>query len=82
MTSPTQQFSCLPTGVSYSGLQVTCNIVEWGGGPLGPEAMFFKPNSGAEFEVWAVSRRPVEMGWIVCITWICVFMAMFAVGLP
>merc|ERR1711981_912096 len=30
-----------------------CNIIEWGGGPLGPEAMFFKPNSGAEFEIWA-----------------------------
>merc|ERR1712183_1175385 len=24
-----------------------------GGGYLGPEAMFFKPNGGAEFEVWA-----------------------------
>merc|ERR1711936_698540 len=30
-----------------------CNIIEWGGGPLGPEAMFFKPNGGAEFEIWA-----------------------------
>merc|ERR1711971_214536 len=30
-----------------------CNIIEWGGGPLGPEAMLFKPNGGAEFEVWA-----------------------------
>merc|ERR1712183_405735 len=29
-----------------------CNIIEWGGGPLGPEAMFFKPNGGAEFEIW------------------------------
>merc|ERR1712203_1030545 len=32
---------------------LNCNIIEWGGGPLGPEAMFFKPNSGAEFEIWA-----------------------------
>merc|ERR1711972_387914 len=32
---------------------LNCNIIEWGGGPLGPEAMFFKPNGGAEFEVWA-----------------------------
>merc|ERR1711862_861246 len=29
---------------------LNCNIIEWGGGPLGPEAMFFKPNGGAEFE--------------------------------
>ena len=35
--------------------QLNCNIIEWGGGPLGPEAMFFKPNGGAEFEIWAVS---------------------------
>ena len=35
---------------------MNCNIIEWGGGPLGPEAMFFKPNGGAEFEIWAVSR--------------------------
>merc|ERR1712025_286559 len=35
---------------------LNCNIIEWGGGPLGPEAMFFKPNGGAEFEIWAVSR--------------------------
>merc|ERR1712110_12348 len=34
-----------------------CNIIEWGGGPLGPEAMFFKPNSGAEFEIWAWDYR-------------------------
>merc|ERR1712109_187158 len=32
---------------------LNCNIIEWGGGPLGPEAMFFKPNGGAEFEIWA-----------------------------
>ena len=37
-------------------MQLNCNIIEWGGGPLGPEAMFFKPNGGAEFEIWAVSR--------------------------
>ena len=38
-------------------VQMTCTIVEWdGSGGLGPEAMFFKPNSGAEFEVWAVSN--------------------------
>merc|ERR1712241_168607 len=35
---------------------LNCNIIEWGGGPLGPEAMFFKPNSGAEFEIWARDR--------------------------
>merc|ERR1711962_1437244 len=34
---------------------LNCNIIEWGGGPLGPEAIFFKPNGGAEFEIWAVS---------------------------
>merc|ERR1712241_1274051 len=33
--------------------KMDCNMVEWGGGPLGPEAMFFHPHSGAEFEVWA-----------------------------
>merc|ERR1712172_240626 len=35
-----------------------CNIIEWGGGPLGPEAMFFNPNGGAEFEVWAQATAP------------------------
>ena len=34
---------------------MTCNIVEWdGSGGLGPEAMFFKPSSGGDFEIWAV----------------------------
>merc|ERR1711936_1558642 len=43
-----------PEGGDYVGEgKVNCNIVEWGGGPLGPEAMFFKPNSGPEFEIWA-----------------------------
>merc|ERR1712226_1215531 len=51
-----------PEGGDYLGEgKVICNIVEWGGGPLGPEAMFFKPNSGPEFEIWAVSRGTVEM---------------------
>merc|ERR1712183_85268 len=34
--------------------QMSCNIVEWDGSSgLGPEAMFFKPQSGADFEIWA-----------------------------
>merc|ERR1712226_601354 len=36
-----------PEGGDYLGEgKVICNIVEWGGGPLGPEAMFFKPTAG------------------------------------
>merc|ERR1711944_287865 len=43
-----------PEGGDHRGEgTLNCNIIEWGGGPLGPEAMFFKPNSGAEFEIWA-----------------------------
>merc|ERR1712029_1257774 len=43
-----------PEGGDHLGeVTLNCNIIEWGGGPLGPEAMFFKPNSGAEFEIWA-----------------------------
>merc|ERR1711936_1501189 len=34
--------------------QMSCNIIEWDGSSgLGPEAMFFKPQSGADFEIWA-----------------------------
>ena len=35
--------------------QLTCRPQEWGG-VLSPEAMFFTPNVGAEFEIWAVSN--------------------------
>merc|ERR1711887_192092 len=43
-----------PSGGGYlEAGTLNCNPVEWAGGPLGPEAMFFKPNGGAEFEVWA-----------------------------
>ena len=35
---------------------VTCRPAEWVfESGLGPEAMFFKPQTGAEFEIWAVS---------------------------
>ena len=35
--------------------QLTCNPSEWDFDTgLGPEAMFFKPQTGAEFEIWAV----------------------------
>ena len=41
-------------GGNLSRGTMDCNIVEWdGSNGLGPEAMFFKPQSGAEFEVWA-----------------------------
>merc|ERR1711973_422188 len=39
------------------------NIIEWGGGPLGPEAMFFKPNGGAEFEIWAWDYHDMATVW-------------------
>merc|ERR1712127_119480 len=44
-----------PEGGGYSEAgRLTCNIVEWdGSGGLGPEAMFFKPSSGGDFEIWA-----------------------------
>merc|ERR1712080_102206 len=47
---------------------LNCNIIEWGGGPLGPEAMFFKPNGGAEFEIWAWDCTPhqTEKGFTGC----------------
>ena len=35
--------------------QLTCNPAEWDFDTgLGPEAMFFKPQTSAEFEIWAV----------------------------
>merc|ERR1711879_65347 len=47
---------------------LNCNIIEWGGGPLGPEAMFFKPNGGAEFEICARDRSGTRgMTWALAI---------------
>merc|ERR1712218_592828 len=45
---------------------LNCNIIEWGGGPLGPEAMFFKPNGGAEFEIWAWDYHAPNIPWAEC----------------
>ncbi|XP_023332096.1 uncharacterized protein LOC111704175 [Eurytemora carolleeae] len=44
-----------PAGAGNAGPgSVTCNPVEWDYDTgLGPEAMFFHPNSGESFEIWA-----------------------------
>ena len=47
-----------PEGASNEApATVTCRPVEWKYPEvdLGPEAMFFHPDSGEEFEIWAVS---------------------------
>ena len=45
-----------PGGEFLESGSVTCRPAEWVyESGLGPEAMFFKPNSGGEFEIWAVS---------------------------
>ena len=33
---------------------------------LGPEAMFFKPNGGAEFEIWAWDYHEPNIPWAEC----------------
>ena len=45
-----------PGGDYIDNGRVTCRPKEWdGSNGVGPEAMFFTPDSGAEFEIWAVS---------------------------
>ena len=46
-----------PEGASNAApAKVTCRPVEWKypENDLGPEAMFFHPDSGEDFEIWAV----------------------------
>ena len=51
------QVSTPPGSENMSEGKMTCTPIEWPypAQDLGPEAMFFKPNGGAEFEIWAVS---------------------------
>ena len=51
------QVSTPPGSENMSEGKLTCTPIEWPypAQDLGPEAMFFKPNGGAEFEIWAVS---------------------------
>ena len=51
------QVSTPPGSENESEGKLTCTPVEWPypSQDLGPEAMFFAPNGGAEFEIWAVS---------------------------
>ena len=56
-----------PEGASNEApATVTCRPVEWKypEADLGPEAMFFHPDSGEDFEIWAVrilSIRPERL---------------------
>ena len=51
------QVSTPPGSENESEGKLTCTPIEWPypAQDLGPEAMFFAPNGGAEFEIWAVS---------------------------
>merc|ERR1711915_751680 len=47
--------------------QVTCRPAEWVfESQLGPEAMFFKPQTGAEFEIWAWDYHEPNTPWAEC----------------
>merc|ERR1719264_1787051 len=53
-----------PEGASNEApAKVTCRPVEWTYPQtvLGPEAMFFHPDNGEDFEVWAVSKIGVPI---------------------
>ena len=41
--------------------KVDCNIVEWDG-VTRPEAMFFHPYSGADFEIWSMDYHNTQWG--------------------
>merc|ERR1719422_1329431 len=64
----------LSTDVSQAGGQyleagkMTCTPIEWPypAQDLGPEAMFFKPNGGAEFEIWAWDYHEPNIPWAEC----------------
>merc|ERR1719323_663680 len=47
--------------------QVACRPKEWdGSNGVGPEAMFFTPDSGAEFEIWAWDYHAPNIPWAEC----------------
>jgi len=56
-----------PGGEFLESGSVTCRPAEWVyESGLGPEAMFFKPNSGAEFEIWAWDYHAPNIPWAEC----------------
>merc|ERR1711874_367941 len=51
-----------PEGGEYLGPgKVDCNIVEWDG-VTRPEAMFFKPYVGEDFEIWSMDYHNNQWG--------------------
>merc|ERR1711872_678295 len=56
-----------PPGDYLERGSVTCRPAEWVfESGLGPEAMFFKPQTGAEFEIWAWDYHEPNIPWAEC----------------
>ena len=62
------QVSTPPGSENMSEGKMTCTPIEWPypGQDLGPEAMFFAPNGGAEFEIWAWDYHEPNIPWAEC----------------